>query len=400
MISYNIEIMKRILSKTLGLKLYVLVISILCIQCRSTAPLADSDLNLIAQKYLDSIQIAYEVPGISIAFIAGEGAPVKASAGLSDKEENVPLSTNHVLMSGSIGKTYVATVAFKLIEEGKLSLQDSLKDYIGDYTYFDKIPNAARLTIEHLMTHTSGVTRYILNQDIWDIISKDPQRTWSPGDRLSFILGDDPIHPPGEGWAYSDTNYILLGMVIEKLTGKKYNDLVKELVLTPLHLKETYVNDRPDIPQLSAAYSGLSQVFKVKPKVSNLGVYSFNPDVEWTGGGMSSTPADLARWIYKLHHDQVLSSNSYETMIKPLTFEKQLPDGSKYGHGCMIWDLDGDIYLGHSGIMPGFLSLVQYSVNKEYALAVQINTDLLPRGKSINIIADGLHEIYARYITK
>ncbi len=391
--------MKSILVRSIAPKLFILVIIVLFSQCRTTAPLTN-DLNLSIQQYLDSTQISYEVPGISIAFIDEDGVAIKVTAGMSDKEENVRMAPGHVLMSGSIGKTYVATVAFKLIQEGKLSLQDSLIDYIGDYTYFDKIPNAPLLTIEHLMTHTSGVTRYILNQDIWEIISKDPLRNWSPEDRLSFILGDEPLHAPGEGWAYSDTNYILLGMVIEKLTGKKYNDLVKELILIPLKLKETFVNDRPEIPQLSAAYSGLSQVFKVKPKVSSLGTYSFNPDVEWTGGGISSTTADLARWIYKLHHDEILNANSYETMITPLPFEKQLPDGAKYGHGCMIWNLDGETYLGHSGIMPGFLSIVQYNVEDKYALAVQINTDLLPRGKSIDDIARNLHDIYTTHKKK
>ena len=164
--------------------------------------------------------------------------------------------------------------------------------------------------------------------------------------------------------------------------------------MNPRDWKKTYVNDRPDIPNLSAAYSGLSQLFQVKPKVSEIGRYTFNPQIEWTGGGISTTPRDLATWTYRLHSGKVLSRDMYELMITSSSVEEQFPDGSKYGHGCILWNRNGAPFYGHSGIMPGFLSLTEYSSEGKYAIAIQVNTDRLARGKSLSSIAEGLHSFF------
>lgn len=376
---------------------YILLLGLLLMLCQcKTSQL--TLLNTQVQHILDSMKHELDVPGISCALVDPQGKELTFTSGWSDVEEQTDLEADHVLMSGSIGKTYVAAVAFKLIEEGQLSLSDSLKRFLGDFQYFDKIPNAPLLTIDHLMTHTSGLTRYIMKPDIWNLISSDPFRIWTNEERLSFVLGDDPQHAPGEGWAYSDTNYILLGMVLEEITGKPYTDLVKDLILEPHALRETHVNDGPKIPNLSAAYSGLSEAFKIKPKVAISGEYTFNPQVEWTGGGMSSTTRDLARWIYRLHSGEVLTGPSYRIMVEPVPFERQLPDGSKYGYGCIIWKSDDGTYFGHSGIMPGFLSLAQYAPEYKYSLAIQVNKDLLPRGKSLNEIALLVHSLYQSHL--
>ena len=365
---------------------------LLFISCSSSKFILSDSIEDI-QSYIDSIRVDFAIPGMSVAIIDKQEKISAFTTGWSDKEDQIAMDPHHVLMNGSIGKTYVAAVLFKLIESNQIELDDPISKYLNEYGDLDRIPNAALLTIAHLMTHTSGIPRYVMDPAVWSFVKDDPMRSWTPEERLAFILDADPLHAPGEAWAYSDTNYILLGMIIEKITGRKYNDLVREMIIEFYQFNETYVNDRFDIPNLSAAYSGLGQLFHVKEKVASIGAYSFNPQIEWTGGGISTTPRDLAKWTLKLHQGGIVSPESYQTMITSSDVDDQFPDGSKYGHGCILWVWDGNNYYGHSGIMPGFLSITLYAPKFDYALAIQVNTDQLPPGKSLTTIAQGLNDI-------
>ncbi len=344
------------------------------------------------QLAVDSLRNDIGAPGMSVAFVDRAGVQTFA-AGWSDKENQTLMHADHVLMNGSIGKTYVAAVLFKLIEQGQLDLLDSVKYFMTEYTEYHRLPNAEVLVIDHLLTHTSGLPRYVMDPAVWSFVVDDPDKIWTPVERLAYVLDAEPIHEVGKGWGYSDTNYILLGMIIEKITGKKYEQVVKELILHPLGLAKTFINDRPNLPGLSSAYSGLSQLFQVQEKVALPGKYTFNPQIEWTGGGISTTPTDVAKWTFWLHSGEVLSAESYQKMIEAVTIADQFPDGGKYGRGCILRPGVQQTYYGHSGIMPGFLSITEFSPNGQYAIAIQVNTDRLTPGKNLSAVSDALHEL-------
>ena len=110
-------------------------------------------------------------------------------------------------------------MALQLVAEGSLDLDAKVSEYLGRAAWFGRVPNAAEITIRQLMNHTSGVVRYELNPAFLEDLSADPLRSWTPEDRLSYLLDSTPPFAAGEGWDYSDTNYILLAMVIEEITG-------------------------------------------------------------------------------------------------------------------------------------------------------------------------------------
>ena len=189
------------------------------------------------QAFLDSMRVDIATPGISIAVVNQDESHTFTS-GLSDQENQIKMNPDHVLMNGSIGKTYVAAVVLNLIDDGKLRISDPISTYLSDYRDLHRIPNANELTIDHLMTHTSGIPRYIMDPSIWSFVKDDPLKSWTPEERLAFILDADPVHKPGEDWAYSDTNYILLGMIVEAVTGIPYNEMVLKEIIEPQGLEE------------------------------------------------------------------------------------------------------------------------------------------------------------------
>src|SRR5690606_15638833 len=162
---------------------------------------------------VDSLRAAGNLPGLSVSVIVGESHPANFVSGFSDKEKNIPLKPTDRLLLGSVGKTYVAAVALKLVQSGKLKLEEKVSTYLGHYNWFSRIPNAQDITVKMLMNHTSGVMRYEFKEQFTTDLTNSPTKAWKPEELLSYVLDEQPSFKAGEGWEYSDTNYILLGMI-------------------------------------------------------------------------------------------------------------------------------------------------------------------------------------------
>ncbi|UCG28113.1 MAG: beta-lactamase family protein, partial [Bacteroidales bacterium] len=186
---------------------------------------------------------------------------------------------------------------------------------------------------------------------------------------------DEPVHPAGEGWAYSDTNYIILGMIIERLMGTGYYDLLKERILEPLSLANTIPADRRELPGLSSGYTGYTGQFGIPEKVSEDGIMVFNPQMEWTGGGLVVTTADLAIWAKRLYEGELFTEETLRMMTTPVPFRAALPDQAKYGMGTFVWEGENGTSYGHSGFMPGYMALMEYLPVYGFSIAIQFNTD-------------------------
>ena len=154
-------------------------------------------------------------------------------AGFSDMEKQIPLSTKHLLMQGSVGKTYVAAIAIMLIKKGKLDLDEKVSAYLGHHAWYLRIPNASSITVRQIMNHTSGVMRYEFKPDFVNDLNAMPAKEWKPEELLKYVWDENPGFAAGQGWDYSNTNYILLGMIIEQLTGKRYYELLYKEILEP-----------------------------------------------------------------------------------------------------------------------------------------------------------------------
>jgi D-alanyl-D-alanine carboxypeptidase len=148
----------------------------------------------------------YNLPGLSFSLISKDGEIENYSFGFSDVEDKIPLEDTHTFFSGSIGKTYAATLIFQLIDQKKIGLHHTFISYFPDTEWLKQLPNIDQITIEMLLQHSSGLPRYVMKPEIWQTLYNDPDKVWSYKDRLSVIFNDLPLHEAGKSWAYSDTN--------------------------------------------------------------------------------------------------------------------------------------------------------------------------------------------------
>jgi D-alanyl-D-alanine carboxypeptidase len=342
------------------------------------------------QVELDSLISNIKVPGANLSIILPDGNSISISSGLADIETKTIMHPMLKMPSGSIGKTYVAAIAFQLIEQGKINLSDKVLDLIKDEKWIMQIPNINELTIAMLMSHTSGLPRYEYFDGVWEEIRMNPEKVWSVHDRLSYIHNEKPLHQAGQGWGYSDSNYILLGLIIEKITGEKYETLFKSITYG---LQNTFTNDSLNLKGLASGYSGFLPNYGLPEKVYSNGKFVFNPQMEWCGGGVSSTATDLARWAKMLYEGSKVSKESIYNMTTPVNFETDLSDKARYGYGCIITISDSLLYYGHQGFFPGYRSIVQYNPKYKFSIALQFNRDNPKTKQSLNVLLHPFKEL-------
>ncbi|GAB5553033.1 MAG: hypothetical protein Sapg2KO_26240 [Saprospiraceae bacterium] len=315
------------------------------------------------------------IPGLSLTVIQQDQEDQYA-IGWADVEQQVALTPQHRMFSGSIGKTYFAAQIMLLAAEGKVDLEAKASEYLGHEKWFKALPNASEMTIRSLLNHTSGVPEYVYDQNLWKTVKAQPTKVWTAAERLAYISDQKAHFPTGKGWSYADANFIILGAVVEKITGEKIYDLVQQNILDPLQLRQTEPSIQAQIANLTAAYTGnmFGQIFG--EKVSNLGQYGFNPQLEWTGGGFVTNSTDLARWVKGLYTSDLLDPSSKKAVYSPVNRQTGLPNlATGYGLGAEIFATSYGVAYGHSGFMPGFLSVMAYLPDYEMAVALQVNTD-------------------------
>lgn len=319
----------------------------------------------------------HDIPGLNFSIIYKNGTQKDFTVGYEDVENRIPLSKDKLLLSGSIGKTYAVAILMDMVDFGKISLDDKIKDYFPELKWMDRIPNIDAITIEMLLQHTSGLPRWVMKREVWERLADEPDKVWTYEDRFSYIFDMEAVHEPGKGWAYSDTNYLLIGMLIEKLTGEYYYKTVKKHLLLPYELKETRPSDKRKVRGLSMAYSKLPEAYRIPGKVVSKGKYTFNPQMEWTGGGMASTTADLARWAKLYYSGELFSKNLLSKMTTVNEGSKMAEQEDPYGMGSFVYDTELGTAWGHSGFMPGYNSIFAWYPKHEIAVALQTNCDYM-----------------------
>ena len=366
--------MKRI-ALILSYVLFFLYIG-LNINYSAEVPANVKNLEKELQRELDKLQQTEGFPGVTLGIVLPDGQEINLASGLADLESKIKMKPTDRIMMGSIGKTYVASVALQLIGEKKFSLEDKVSRYLGKEDWFDKLPNGKDITIGMLMNHTGGLPRYVFKEPFWKQFRESPGREWKPEELLSFILGDKPIHPAGKGWSYSDTDYIVLGMIIERVTGHKYYEELKKRILEPLGLKDTIPQDKRRLPGLVPGYSGdKTPPFYLPAKTVVDGEFVINPQFEWTGGGLITHSLDLAKFFKLLLEGKIVSGEYLELMKRPVEEETGKPGQVGYGLGLEVWStVDGTAY-GHRGTMPGYGSIAEYVPRYGFSIAIQYNTD-------------------------
>src|SRR6056297_4188012 len=331
------------------------------------------------QVVLDSIQKRYGFPGATAAYKWVDGREGGAATGLSDVEADIPMTINSRMLAASIGKTFVGAIAVSLIHDGVLEADTPISKWLGDRDWFARLPNHERITLCHLLSHRSGLPNHVYMDEFAAEVHQrmiDNTLPIAPDSLVMFVLDKDPLFDVDDGWAYTDTGFILVGLIIEEATGRDVYSLIEDKFLNPLNLKSTSPSNTRVLPGLAAGYAAENPLgFPVKTTAPD-GHMVWHPGIEWTGGGLVSTSADLARWGAELFGGDALPEKALALLLeaKPVA---PSTDDILYGMGVAAYKNGayGTVY-GHRGWIPGYTSSLRYYKDYGVAIAFQINTDI------------------------
>ena len=360
-----------------NLKLLFVSLLVCCVSVAAQRPVVATGTNVLKKEIqlkLDEWHKAGKFPGATVGFVLPDGESFRLAVGYSDRDAKTPMRPSDRMLAGSTGKTFAAATAMQLVKEGKLNLDDKVEKYLGKETWFDRLPNARDITVRQLMNHTSGLVRYEFKDQFTKDLTASPDKVWKPAELVSYLLDEKAPFDAGKGWDYSDTNYIVLGMIIEKVTGKRFYDEANRRLIKPLKLSNTIPQDSPRIKGLVQGYAGANNPFGGKDAMISDGKFAINPQFEWTGGGWATTSEDLARWAKMMYEGKAFDASLLPVMLDGVP--AKLGRDTKYGLGVIIRPTQAGTSYGHSGFFPGYMTDMMYFPDHKIAVAVQVNTSV------------------------
>ncbi|MGW0601490.1 serine hydrolase domain-containing protein [Streptomyces sp. NPDC002776] len=316
------------------------------------------------------------VPGVT-AGARTDGRTWSATAGVGNLRTGKARSVDDRYRVGSITKTFVATVLLQLEAEGRLSLDDTVDTWLPGLVEGNG-HDGRRITLRRLLNHTSGIFSYTDDQTfvetyvLKDGFFRHRYDTKAPEDLVAIAMTHKPDFEPGTDWYYSNTNYVLAGMVIEKATGRGYGEEIRDRILAPLDLRATSVpGTRVTVPQPSSrAYSKLAE----STTGPTYDVTKLNPSLAYAAGEMISGSADLNRFYTALLKGRLLPPEQLKEM-KTTVRAEGIPNAG-YGLGLIERELScGVTVWGHGGGIHGSSSEAVTTADGRHALSFNFNGD-------------------------
>lgn len=318
----------------------VLITLIFCVSATAKGDVIDS--------YIETQMHNLHIPGVSLAVVR-DGRIVKAKGyGLANIEANSVATPKTVYEIGSLTKQFTATAVMMLVEEGKVSLDDKIPKYFPDAP-----PAWNRITVRHLLNHTSGIQNHVAVPGYLNRFKTNLSFETTP--TREEIVKDFFKLPsefePGETWAYDNTGYYLLGFVIEKASGKSYYQFLDERIFKPLGMTSTRSTDtRPIIPNRASGYEWAGDKFENRPVLL--------PTIAFSAGTILSTVEDMAKWDAALGTEKLLKKSTLEQMWIPAKTNDGALASFDYGFGWFIDNYRGHRLVQHTGGTPGFSSVI------------------------------------------
>lgn len=325
----------------------LLIYSILTVPAVATVPFETRFQSLLDRAVRDGL------PGVSLG-IRGPGADFAGAAGMADIETGEPLTVNHRMYIASLGKVFTASIALQLCDEGRLDLDEPVTTWLpGGVT--KRLPMSDAITLRHLLSHRSGISDYMNDAVEWrtDFIS-DSGREWTHSDILSYLYDKPLLFEPGSEFEYSNSNYILAGMIIEKVTGQLLHTLIRKRILAPLGLKHTINgNERARNEYIAHGYViRRGRIIDTYPWFGHYGL---------ADSGIQSTPVDMTLFTESLFSTGKVLSKRMRAEMTDVTMNGL--SHSVYGMGIYVqqnpWGA-GLRWYSHDGIDPGYQADLMY----------------------------------------
>ncbi|MEO8315421.1 MAG: serine hydrolase domain-containing protein [Pseudomonadota bacterium] len=326
------------------------------------SPLPDDQVVARTRQVVEQIMQRPEAVGLSVSVARGDRILLEQTFGKADLELDVPANAQTMFRIGSVTKQFTAASIMKLVERGKLTLDDDVRKYVPAFD-----TGGRTVTIRQLLNHSSGVPTYTTPRFAEEFAPRD----LTSEQLLATIKGVNFNFEPGTGWNYSNTGYYVLGMVILAVDGRPYDRFMQEEFFTPLGLTRTrHGSDREIISNRAQGYAGGSPGI---PRMNDAVLSMNNPGA---AGSLSSTAGDLVRWQIALVNGRAVSADSYRQMIGSTVATNQ--GNVRYGFGLNVAEVNGERRIVHSGGIQGFNSLLTYRPDGAWHVAVISSSETLP----------------------
>jgi D-alanyl-D-alanine carboxypeptidase len=301
----------------------------------STLDSFDGDLGAFLDDRVERLQVPADAGAVMVAVIDAEQNAVSAADG-ADPDGVVPTPADPFRV-GSITKVFTSLTTLSLVDDGLVALDDS----VGDLVTRVAVPSG--VTVRDLLQHTSGIPNLTDVEDFFDSVGQDRTRRWTPEEAVDVVADREPDFEPGEEFAYSNTNYIVLGILIEELTGRPFHQVTRERVIEPAGLVTTYLAGAEDGPAPVAAYAEVGD----RPPSPIDFDYTSLATAAWSAGAMVSSAEDLHRLFTALYDGEIITDE----------MRSEMTANEGYGLGIEPWEMQ-DSLVGHGGDIDGYHTLV------------------------------------------
>lgn len=305
-------------------------------------PAQETGMSEVARRVL-----AVGVPGYVARIDDGRRTTVTA-AGVADRRTGRPMTGREQFEVGSNTKTFMAVLALQLVDRGRLQLDAPVSKYLPG-----TVPNGSNITVRMLLNHTSGLFSYTSDPEFFERMSEDPERVITERELLDVAFRNPPNFAPGDGWSYSNTNYTLVGMILQRLTGKSLPDLVEQRIAEPLGLTRTYFAD-PRATHTGRGYAHGYAVSFAGPTPVYTDVADW-PIGGWGGaaGAIISTPGELSRFFEAVVTAKLFSRAQLAQMRSTVDIPESFGIKGGYGLGLIRIDSPCGTVWGHGGDTMG-----------------------------------------------
>lgn len=327
------------------------------------------------QEALDAGRLEFAAPGVAASVAFSDGHIWTGVSGVADIATNRQLTVRTPFALASISKTFLAAEVLALVGEGAVGLDDPIAALIPGVLVGEN-PIDPRITVRQLLDHTSGLRDYLIDGALNRAALADPTLVWTPAMALAYV--GKPLAAPGVGYHYANTNYVLLGLMAERLTGRTLAEEYRSRFFEPLGMTTaTYQGVEPPTSELPTSYDykSTSLTAKAVDLTDGTDIRPFTAITTAAGaaGSVAASAADVAQWARALYSGRVLPPDQVGAMVGDAAITSGLKPGYPYGLGVQVLTIDGRISYGHSGRLVGARSVMRWFPTEGIAIAVVTN---------------------------
>jgi D-alanyl-D-alanine carboxypeptidase len=325
-----------------------------------------------------------EIPGVILGVWQRGEAPIVKAYGsrevdLATHERGRPMRTGLYIRIGSETKTFTGTAVLQLVDEGKVGLEDPISKYVKG------VPNGESITVRELGDMRSGLVSYTATEEWAKQFFANPFRPWTPSELLAYSFGQPPLFPPNGTFNYSNTNFVLLGLLVEEVTGEPLGQYFERHIIRPLQMTHTVFPSSAAFPRPHASGYTEQDAAGTVAETTN-----WDPSWGWAAGAMISDLHDLRIWAKSLATGSLLSPATQRQRERFIP----APGLEPARYGFALFDVKG--WIGHNGSLPGYGSLTVYSPSLRTTMVILLNSDISPKsGELSTLVAKAVTRVIA-----